>query len=329
MNLLLAAVVITTLVPLNDLGPNPYAWGYYGGLWDVKNTGDATIPADHAAAGLRFAAKIQPLDRDGHPDPSGKIGFLAVGYGNTRKTFEQFEAMAAADPHVNHDALVFLNAAFDHVDALQWEQPWNRIYGAVSNNVLAPAGISEAQVQVIWLQQINEHPYVPLGIQIADAYVVKGEIANALRALKTWYPNLQIAYLSSPEYGGYDTDHMLGEPFAYEDGLAVRWVILGQIEFMRKGETWDPRIADLSYDEGKAPWTTWGPYLWANGTTPRSDGLTWQRSDFEADGFTFSEAGARKSAGLLMKFLLGEPTAARWFGQDATPPRARRRSARR
>ncbi|HEV8661025.1 MAG TPA: hypothetical protein VGS96_20665 [Thermoanaerobaculia bacterium] len=330
MNVLLAAAVaVTTLVPLNDLGPNPYAFGYYGGLWDVKNTGDTTIPPDHAAAGLCSAAKIQPRDRDGNPDPNGKIGFLAVGYGNTRKTFEQFEAIAAADPHVNHDSLVLLNAAFDHIDAPQWEQPWNLIYGGVSNNVLAPAGISEAQVQVVWLQQINEHPFIPLPIQYADAYVVKGEIANALRALKTWYPNLQIAYLSSPEYSGYDTDHVLGEPFAYEDGLSVRWVILGQIEFMRKGEIWDPRIADLSYDEGKAPWTTWGPYLWANGATPRSDGLTWLRSDFTSDGFTLSEAGARKSAGLLMKFLLGEPTAAPWFVPAPASTPIRRRSARR
>jgi hypothetical protein len=328
MNVLLAAIAIATLVPLNDLGPNPYAWGYYGGLWDVRNTGDTTIPADHAAAGARFAAKIQALDRDGRPDPSGKIGFLAVGYGNTRKTFEQFEAIAAADPLVNRD-LVFLNAAFDHVDAPQWEQPWNRIYGAVSINVLAPAGISEAQVQVVWLQQVDEHPLWPLGVAFGDAYIVKGEIANALRALKIWYPNLQIAYLSSPEYAGYDTQHLIGEPFAYEDGLAVRWVILGQIEFIRKGETWDARIADMSYDEGKVPWTTWGPYLWANGTTPRSDGLTWQRSDFESDGSTLSEAGARKSAALLMNFLRDEPTARPWFTHESMPNPGRRRSARR
>src|SRR5438552_3310056 len=242
-----AAIAITTLVPLNDLGSDPYAYGYYGGLWDVKNTGDATIPADHAAAGLRLAAKVQPLDRGGNPDPNGKIGFLAVGYGNTRRTFEQFEAMSASDPRINHDSLVFLNAAFDHVDALQWEQPWNRIYGVVSNDVIMPAGLSEAQVQVVWLQQVDEHPFIPLPIQYADAYVLKGELANALRALKTWYPNLQIAYLSSPEYSGYDTTQILGEPYAYEDGFSARWVILGQIEYMRKGEIWDTRISNLNY----------------------------------------------------------------------------------
>ena len=331
MNLLLASIALaatTTLIPLNDLGPNEYGWGWYGGLWDEKNTGDATIPADHLAAGMRFAAKIQPLDRDGKADPNGRIGFLAVGYGNTRKTFEQFQVMAEADPRINHDSLVLLNAAYEHHDAPNWEQPWQRIYGIVSTDVLAPAGISEAQVQVVWIQQMNEHPFIGLPIQYADSFLVKACVANALRAMKVLYPNLQVAYLSSPEYGGYDTDHFLGEPYAYEDGFVPRWVVLGQIEFMHKGEMWDPRIANLSYEEGKAPWATWGPYLWANGTTPRSDGLTWQRSDFEADGSTLSDAGARKSGGLLLKFLLSEPTAAGWFIPKITPAPARHRSAR-
>ena len=33
-----------------------------------------------------------------------------------------------------------------------------------------------------------------------------------------------------------------------------------------------------------APWAAWGPYLWANGTEPRSDGLTWPREDFTGGG---------------------------------------------
>jgi hypothetical protein len=92
---------------------------------------------------------------------------------------------------------------------------------------------------------------------------------------------------------------------------------------------WDPRIANLSYEQGMAPWVTWGPYLWANGTNPRSDGLVWLRSDYEADGATLSEAGARKSAGMLMKFLLTEPTAAGWFSPGGTHRPGKTRAIRR
>lgn len=329
MTLLLASLILaantTGLVPLNDLGPHEYRWGYVGGLYDDKTN---NVPADHAADGLVEAAQIQPLDENGQPDPNGKIGFLSVGYGNTQLTFDQFIALAASDPHVN-PAVVFANGAAPNEDVMQWEQPWQPVYDRVLNEVLAPAGLTEEQVQVVWMQQINQNPFTPLPVQYADSYLVKASMANTLRALKTHYPNLRVAYLSSPEYAGYDTGHFLGEPYAYEDGLAVRWVVTGQIDYMRIGEMWDPRISDLSYKEGKAPWVTWGPYLWADGTNPRSDGLTWQRTDFSFDGVTLSENGAKKSAGLLMKFLLEAPTAANWFMSTEQAPTDRRRSARR
>jgi hypothetical protein len=331
MNILFASIALAaaTLVPLNDLGSREYHDGWYGGLWDVVNTGNETIPADHAAAGLRQAALIQPRDFDGNPDPNGKVVFLSVGYGNTAKTFDQFRAMAEANPNVNHESLVMINAAGEHLDSTKWEQPWQPVYGRVIDDLLVPAGVSAAQVQAVWLQQMNENPWTPLPIQYADSFLVKASIANALRALKTVFPNLQVAYLSSPEYGGYDTTKFLGEPFAYEDGFSARWVILGQIEFIHKGEMWDPRIANLSYEQGMAPWVTWGPYLWANATNPRSDGLVWLRSDYEADGATLSEAGARKSAGMLIKFLLTEPTATGWFSPGGTHTPGKRRAIRR
>ncbi|HEX9160743.1 MAG TPA: hypothetical protein VF980_03475 [Thermoanaerobaculia bacterium] len=331
MNVLLATIALTaaTLIPLNDLGNREYGFGWFGGLWDVHNTGDVTIPADHAAAGLNQASLIVPRDSAGNPDPNGKIVFLSVGYGNTAKTFDQFTQMVAADTNVNHESLVVLNGAGDHLDSTKWEQPFQQVYGDLVNKVLVPAGVTEAQVQAVWIQQINENPFTPLPIQYADSYLVKASVANTLRALKQHYPNLAVAYLSDPEYGGYDTSHTLGEPFAYEDGFVPRWVVLGQIEFIHKGEMWDPRIGDLSYTEGKAPWATWGPYMWAEGTIPRSDGLTWQRSDFESDGFTLSDAGSKKSAGLLMNFMLHEPTASHWFTVTTTTPApARHRSVR-
>jgi len=311
MHLLCASLILaSSLVPLPELGTAPYRWGYLGGLWD---NGSNVGPAVHLAAGLRHAAMIQPLDTEGRPSADGKIGFLAVGYGNPALTFEQFRDLAFADPHVNRNALVLVNAAGPHLDGKHWERSWDPNYASIINSVLPSAKVTEQQIQVAWIQMINEHPYTPLGVAFGDAYLVKGVISDTLRNLKSYYPNLRVAYLSGPEYGGYDATRTLEEPFAYEASLSVRWVAVGQADLMRVGDHWDGRLGDLNYEKGSVPWVTWGPYLWADGTTPRADGLTWQRDDFLADGFTLSAKGARKSATELLKFLLREPTAAGWF----------------
>ena len=62
-----------------------------------------------------------------------------------------------------------------------------------------------------------------------------------------------------------------------------------------------------------APWIAWGPYLWADGDTPRSDGFTWPcdmvASDFVHPFYT----GQAEVASRLMDFFMSEPTAQRWF----------------
>ena len=68
------------------------------------------------------------------------------------------------------------------------------------------------------------------------------------------------------------------EPYAYESGFGTRWVVQSQI----KGD------AQLNFDpargEVKAPFVLWGPYLWAQGDTPRKlDGLTWTQNDVRPD----------------------------------------------
>lgn len=323
MSILFASLTLAaaTLVPLNDLGPQPYLWGYYGGLFEH---GSNEIPADHLAGGLAMATRIQPLDATGKPSPDGKIVMMSVGYGNTSRTFEQFKAMAATAPRVDREHLVMVNAAGTGIGAKEWDQPWDWNYTRIGNSVLPAAGVSPKQVQVLWVQLINEHPFAPMGIQYAEAYQVKGFLSDALRMMKNYfYPNLQIAYLSSTEYGGYDTGDYYPEPFAYESAFSVRWVIEGQLSWARTGGLWDTRVGDVDYTRGSVPWVTWGPYLWANGETPRSDGLAWYREDFEADGANLSAAGARKSGAMLFNFMMKEPTAAKWFRTSEIPSRRR------
>ena len=76
--------------------------------------------------------------------------------------------------------------------------------------------------------------------------------------------------------------------------------------------------AALNYDpdkgEVKAPWLSWGPYLWANGGSKRADGFSYDQSDFTAsDGTHQSASGMRKTGGLLLQFLKTDSTAKTWF----------------
>ena len=64
----------------------------------------------------------------------------------------------------------------------------------------------------------------------------------------------------------------------------------------------------------------WGPYLWADGTTPRSDRLTWRRDDFEDDGTHPSTAGQTMVAELLMTHFLTAPATRGWFAATGTGP---------
>jgi len=58
----------------------------------------------------------------------------------------------------------------------------------------------------------------------------------------------------------------------------------------------------------------WGPYLWADGTTPRkSDGLTYEREDLAADGTHPSESGRQKVAAILLGFFQTDSLAKRWY----------------
>ncbi len=326
---LASAADFSSLVPLTDLGGGMYG-GFYGGLYENASN---IMAADHFAAGLAAASNIQPLDEEGQPSEHGQIAFLAVGFGETARIMRSFMAIAASDRRVEHDKLVLLNAARDDADYGFWAERPDGFprYDVVNVDTLTPARVTPLQVQAAWVEIINDRAFAPLGVAYADAYRLKTFIAETLREMKRQYPSLQIAYLSSRVYGGYVTTNFNPEPFAYESGLSNRWVITDQMEQARmEHPEWhsDTRVGLVDYRRGIVPRVAWGPYLWANGTTPRADGLTWQRADFESDGETLSADGAVKEAKLLFDFLLREPTAKGWFLSGIELP-GRQRAARR
>ena len=62
-----------------------------------------------------------------------------------------------------------------------------------------------------------------------------------------------MVFISSSIYGGYDTTAYNPEPFAYEEGFSVRWLIESQITEMR-GSAANP-WAEVSITRRKPrPW---------------------------------------------------------------------------
>lgn len=313
-----AAKPDTLRVPLTDLGTATYR-GFQGGLYP---DGSNTMPAAHAALGTTFARSIRPLNAAGQSDPNGKIVLLSVGMSNTTQEFcgagptacqsVSFVGQALADPAVDRAHLVLVDGAQGGMVIVNWDQPTDPTYTTVRDQRLAALGVTEAQVQAVWLKQATPGPTTPLPDANADAYTIVAGLGNLVRTLKVRYPNLQIVFLSSRIYAGYAQPGTLNpEPFAYETGFAVKWLIEAQI---RQGATGpaDARAGDLRPGV-TAPWLAWGPYLWADGRTPRADGLVWLSEDYQSD-FTHPNTTARQKVGaMLLAFMKTSTHASCWF----------------
>jgi hypothetical protein len=307
-------------VPINDLGTGLYLGQYQGGLYPG---GSSTAPAAHAAAGIAAGNAIVPRDTAGNVDASGKYAFMSVGMSNTTQEFcsqngllpytaWSFMGQAAASPLVNHSKLAIVNGADGGQSADTWDQATDPNYNRIISEWLTPSGLSEQQVQAAWVKVANPQPAVSLPNAGADARTLVQQTGNIVRSLKTRYPNMQQVFLSSRIYGGYATTSQNPEPYAYESGFAVKWLIEAQIKQMSTGAI-DPLAGDLDYSDGTAPWLGWGPYMWADGTNARSDGLTWVQGDFVSDGTHPSTSGEQKVGGMLLETMLSSPYTQSWF----------------
>ena len=294
--------------PINDLGAGLYLNQFAGGLYPG---GSNDVPAAHAAAGVNHAAGIAPLDAQGQPSPSGKYILLSIGMSNTTQEFQRFMQLAAANPQVNHATLKIIDGAAGGRTADTWDSPTDQNYDRIRDTILNPQGLSELQVQAAWVKVANAGPQVSLPAPNSDAYTLLQQQGNIVRALKVRYPNIKVVFLASRVYAGYASTTLNPEPYAYESGFAVKWLIEAQINQMSGGGV-DPIAGDLD-DDTVAPWIAWGPYLWADGLTPRSDGLIWQCGDFQPDGTHPSDAGRSKVANMLLNFLLTSPFSQPWF----------------
>jgi hypothetical protein len=310
--------------PLSELTRSTYL-GFSGGLYPA---GKNVPPAAHAQEGITRMEAVQPLDAQGRPSANGEIVLLSIGMSHTLMEFcgkfviytrcepYSFIGQALVDPAVNHSTLYTINGARGSQVASDWVSPTHENYDRIRDAFLAPFGLSEQQVQVVWVKLtdfILGRPSLPA--QNAQAFALTTTLAEIMRTLKIRYPHLQQVFLSSRIYGGYASGGISPEPYAYETGFSVKWLIEAQIDQMATGQV-NNLTGDLNYDT-VSPWLAWGPYTWANGTTPRrEDGLVWLPQDFEDDGSHPSISGRTKVANMLLSFFKTSPFTECWFLAD-------------
>lgn len=292
------------LKPLTELGTDLYR-GKAGGLYPE---GKNLRPPKHEAAGLALANEIQPLDADGRPDPqNGRIVLLSIGMSNTTQEFSAFMQIANKDPDKNPQ-LIIVDGAQGGMSAARIIKPDDGASGTrfwmTVNQRLTEANVTPNQVQLAWVKEADARPTTEFPVH---AEVLKDELVTIAQILKTRFPNIKIAYYSSRIYGGYASTPLNPEPFAYESGFSVKWLIESQING-------DPKLNyDPAQGQVNAPWLSWGAYLWADGLTPRRDRLVWECDDFNDDGTHPAPKGRQKVAKLLLDFFKTDSTARPWF----------------
>ena len=290
------------LTPLTELGTAKYK-GEDGGLY---GGGKNEPPKALLDVAMKESAKIRPLDADGNASDSGKLGLLSVGMSNTTMEYSRFKQIADSDP-AKSAKVVIVDGAQGGQTGMRWADPNAPLWQTVDKRV-KDAGLTAKQIQVAWMKQAEAGP-ANHGDFPKHAKFLQENLTKDLANLKDRFPNLRIVYLSSRIYAGYATTALNPEPYAYEEAFAMRWLIQDQMA----GKP------ELNYDAArgpvKSPLLLWGPYLWADGETPRkADGLIYKREDLrENDGTHPSDTARQKVADLLLKFLKTDATAKTWF----------------
>lgn len=283
------------LTPLNDLGAGTYMT-FEGGLYPG---GVNTPPVAHVAEGLAAGQAVVRWDTAGNPSSSGSIAFLSIGMSNTSQEFTRFREI---DDPIKAGYVFSVNGAQANRDAAAWANPagdtWDTVESRLATFSLTPQQVGWCWVKLAVAAEAGAFP--------THAQTFQGYLKDIVLEIASRYPNCQGVSFSSRVYGGYADVATSPEPWAYEGGFAVKWLIESQI---------DESDPDLAY--GDVPWLGWGPYLWADGLTPRSDGLIWECDDFESDGTHPGADAEDKVANLLLDFMETEFNMGWFSGQEA------------
>ncbi len=264
--------------------------GYNGRLYPGPSN---SVPAAHDAEADAAALAIVRRDTAGNPSGSGVILMVGAGMSNTRQEFSEFQRT----PSNKASYVKVINGAQTAQDASVMA---TAVYWDVVDDEIEARGYTAAQVGAVWLKTAESQES---GSFPTHMLTLKGYLKGAVEIIAARYDNCKIVFLSSRTYGGYNDTGVSPEPWAYEGGFAVQQLIADQVNG-----------TDLDLDYSLVPVLLWGPYLWANGTTGNSEGLSWVCSDFEGDGVHPSATGEAKVAAKLVAFFEDEANShVAWF----------------
>src|SRR5439155_14087523 len=208
-----------TIRPLCDLGTRLYK-NSPGGLYP---NGANNRPPAHLTTGLEIARQIRPLNASGQEDTNnGSIVLLSIGMSNTTAEWGNgFMPLASGDSSKS-PRLVLVDGAQGGKASTDWTNFNSSTWSTVEQQ-LAQARVTTNQIQVIWMKHARRNPTNAFPVH---AQLLQQDLELILRDAQRKYPNLKIAYLSS-RTRSYATNvgALNPEPFAYESGFAVRWLI--------------------------------------------------------------------------------------------------------
>jgi len=281
-----------------------------GGLYPE---GRAVPPPDKMFAYQTIIDAVEPRALDGLLHPTdGRIVMIGVGASNPRTEFNAFVALAKSDPSAS-TSLIFANTCVGGQGVQKMNLPTDS-YWKNASKVLDSLGCSAAQVQLAWVETDNT--------QDADttfpgaAQGLADDLFTLCTTMRSFYPNLKVIYFSSRSYAGYiDPASALAgrgllSPRDYLNGWAIKFLIERQI-VGTAGYTFTGVTADL-------PALMWCTDNWADGTTPKLDGLFWHCDDFSGDGLHLSPLGEEKSGARIYRFFSTDPLAQRWYQAQPT-----------
>jgi hypothetical protein len=284
--------------PLIDIPPGNLYLGQTGGLYP---DGTNVVPATHIAHGVAISSHLAPIN--------GKVTMGNLGFSVCNMIWDYVMSQGAVDAALSPD-LQIVNLAHGGMGSQECADPYSIYWTTHIPAALAAASVDWDDLQVLWVMTSDRADDIPAPAPFpVHAQNLKQQYIRLLRNIRYYFPNVRIVYFTSPPYLGYwDQPGIQQEPFVYENGWGVKWLIQEQIE----------GSIDINYDPSirlvRAPWIDWGPYLWCDGVNPNSQGLTWIcPDDVQDQGQHPSPTGRAKMAARLIAYWKTHPAAASWF----------------
>jgi len=302
-------IVRRKLIPIIDLNSEQF-YGFTGGLYA---NGSNIRPENHRTAVVEKVRTIKPLNKEGNEEGNGNIIMIGVGASNPRTEFDEFIKHCENLPNKNPN-LVLINTCIGGQGIQKMndvnDNYWNQAKKTISDN-----NYNEKQVQIAWIETENT--------QSADtvfpraAISLMNEYQKLLVTLKIHFPNLKLCYVSARGYSGWISgEQTVGKgllyPRDYYNGWALRFLIDSVIS--------DKGNFRYSGDNAPIPLTTWGSYLWTDGSEMRKDGFSLDcDNDIGADGLHLSAAGEQKMGTLIFETFLADESSQNWlFNNNVT-----------